>query len=138
MYDRSSGSIRRSYAVCRPAPCSAGGGTLDVVGVGRLDPAHQAAQLATGLLDRVGGALGAQCVELWGARVLVGDEALGEGTALDVREHGLHVVLDPLVDDAGTRDVVAVLCRVGDRPALFGDATLNHQVNDQLELVQAL
>ena len=35
-------------------------------------------------------------------------------------------------------DVVAVLGGVGDRPALLGDAALVHQVDDQLQLVQAL
>ena len=35
-------------------------------------------------------------------------------------------------------DVVAVLGGVRDRPALLGDAALIHQVDDQLELVQAL
>src|SRR5680860_1323801 len=101
---RPHGAIRWSRRSKRKkSECSAGGRTLDVVGVGRLDPAHQAAQLATGLLDRVGSALGPQRVELRGARVLVGDEALSESAALDVREHGLHVLFYPLVDDARTR-----------------------------------
>src|SRR4029079_17219258 len=76
--------------------------------------------------------------ELGGAGVLVGDEALGEGAALDVREDSLHVLLDPRIDHARTRDVVAVLSGVGDRPALLGDAALDHQVDDELELVEAL
>ena len=42
------------------------------------------------------------------------------------------------VDHPRAGDVVAVLSGVGDRPALLGDAALVHQVNDQLELVQAL
>ena len=42
------------------------------------------------------------------------------------------------VDDPRAGDVVAVLGGVGDRPALLGDAALVHQVDDQLQLVQAL
>ena len=42
------------------------------------------------------------------------------------------------VDDARAGDVVAVLGGVGDRPALLGDAALVHEVDDELELVQAL
>ena len=42
------------------------------------------------------------------------------------------------VDDPRTRDVVAVLGGIGDRPALLGDAALDHQVDDQLQLMQAL
>ena len=38
----------------------------------------------------------------------------------------------------GPRDVVAVLGRVGDRVAHVGEAALPDQVDDQLELVQAL
>jgi hypothetical protein len=43
-----------------------------------------------------------------------------------------------LVDDARAGDVVAELGGVRARPALLGDAPLVHQVDDQLELVQAL
>src|SRR5690349_21105897 len=117
---------------------SAGGGALDVVLVGGLDPAHQTAQLASGRLDRVLGALLAQSLELRRAGVLVLDEAPGEGAVLDVLQDGLHVLLHVRVDDARAGHVVAVLSRVGDGPALLGDAALDHQVDDELELVQAL
>ena len=43
-----------------------------------------------------------------------------------------------VVDHARAGDVVAVLRGVGDRPALLGDAALVHQVDDQLQLVEAL
>ena len=72
------------------------------------------------------------------AGVLVVDEALGERAVLDVGEDGLHVLLDVRVDDARAGDVVAVLRGVRDRPALLGDAALEHEVDDELELVQAL
>src|SRR4029079_11725787 len=101
------GRTGRTVVSAQPAddgPGSASCAALDVVGVGWLDPAHQATQLATGRLDRVGSALLAQLGELGGAGVLVGDEALGEGPALDVREDSLHVLLDPRIDHARTRD----------------------------------
>ena len=42
------------------------------------------------------------------------------------------------VDDPRARHVVAVLGGVRDAPALLGDAALVHEVDDQLQLVQAL
>src|SRR4051794_32753903 len=56
----------RGHGGCRgPGPAtSAGGGALHVVGVGRLHPAHELAQLSAGGLDRVLLALGAQRLEL--------------------------------------------------------------------------
>ena len=75
-------AVRRSGIVAAPATAnrgggwgSAGGGALDVVVVAGLDPGHQLAQLAAGLLDRVLLALGPQRLELRCAGVLVGDEA---------------------------------------------------------------
>src|SRR5690349_2584176 len=70
---------------------SARGGALDVVGVVRLHPGHELAQLAAGLLDRVLLALLAQRLELRRTGVLVGDEALGELAVLDVGEDRDHV-----------------------------------------------
>ena len=84
------------------------------------------------------GTLLAQREELGSSGILVVDEALGERAVLDVGENGLHVLLDVAGDDARARDVVAVLGRVGDRPALLGDAALPHQVDDELQLVQHL
>ena len=51
---------------------------------------------------------------------------------------GLMLSFTCCVDHPRAGDVVAVLRGVGDRPALLGDAALVHQVDDQLELVQAL
>src|SRR5690606_26519572 len=96
---------------------------LDVVLV-RLLPGEQRAQLLAGDLDRVPMLLLAKREELLGAVVLVVDEALGEGAGLDVGENTLHPLLDAGVDDARARDVVTELGRVGDRPALLGDAAL--------------
>src|ERR1022692_986530 len=119
--------------------CSSRSVALDVVGVGiRVDPTHQASQLAPGLLDGVLLTLSPQRLELRRAGVLVGDEARREGAALHVGEDSPHVVLDVRVDDPRARDVVAVFGGIRYRPALFGDAALIHQVDDQLELMQAL
>src|SRR5699024_4499506 len=118
---------------------SARGAALDVVRVDGLGaPREHLAQVLADRLDRVGGLLLAQLLELRGAVVLVIDEALREGTGLDVREDRLHVGLRLLGDHAGAGDVVAVLGGVGDRPALLGDAALVHEVDDELELVQHL
>ena len=54
------------------------------------------------------------------------------------REDLAHVRARLVGDDALAARVVAVLGRVGDRVAHPGEALLVHQVDDQLELVQAL
>ena len=110
-------------------PCvggSARGGALDVVGVVSLDPGESACA-ARGRWPRSGAAapFSRSALNSGRAGVLVVDEALGEGAVLDVGEDGLHVLLDVRVDDARAGDVVAVLGRVGDRPALLGDAALD-------------
>src|SRR5690606_21482650 len=118
-------------------PRSPRSGALGVVVVAVL-PREQGAELATGGLDGVLLFFGAELLELGRTGVLVVNEALGEGTGLYVGEDRLHVVLDVLVDDAGTRDVVTGLGGVRDGPALLGDAALPHEVDDELELVQHL
>src|SRR4051795_5306 len=112
-------------------PSSVARGGAGVV-VGRRHPAHQAAQLAAGLLDGVrlgGGPLG---LEVRRTGVLVGDEGGRPRAVLDGREDVLHRRLDPLVDDLRPGGVVAVLGGVRHRPALLGDAALVHEVDDQL------
>src|SRR5699024_4438662 len=93
-------------------------------------------ELGSGLLNGVSLTLGAKFGELWGPGVLVGDETISEGAGLDVAQHLLHVVLDAAVDDSRPGDVVAIFRGVGDRPALFGDATFIHEVDDELEFVK--
>src|SRR5690625_393107 len=111
---------------------------FDIVGVGGLDPGEHLAKFLTRRLDRVLLTTCAQFLELRCAGVLVVDEALRERSVLDVREHGLHVLLHARVDDPGPGDVVAVFRGVGDRPALLGDPALDHEVDDELELVEHL
>src|SRR5690606_25313322 len=109
----------------------------DVVLVGLL-PGEQRTQFLTGGLDRVALLLLTKSQELLRTVVLVVDEALSEGAGLDVGQDTLHTLLHTGVDDTRTRDVIAELSGVGDRPALLGDAALPHQVDDELELVQHL
>src|SRR5699024_1235355 len=73
---------------------SARGAALDVVGVDRLGaPGEHLAQVLAHGLDLVLRLVRAQLLELGRTRVLVVDEALGEGAALNVREDLLHGLL---------------------------------------------
>src|SRR5690606_39026112 len=108
---------RRAGTPRGTGPCCAAwllprGAAVDVVLVNLL-PCEEGAQLLARHLDGVLGALLAQGEELGAAGILVLDEAVGECTRLDVREHRLHVLLHLGGDDARAGDVVAVLGRVG-------------------------
>src|SRR5918993_1377273 len=96
-----------------------------------LEPRHHPAQGLPGPLDRVVRPGLAHPGEVGPALVVLVDPLAGEGSRLDL---GLGAV----VDDPGPTAVVAVLGRVRDRVAHAGQAALVHQVDDQLELVQAL
>ena len=63
---------------------------------------------------------------------------VGERAVLDLGEDLLHLGLGLVGDDARAGDVVAPLGGLGDRPAHLLQAALVHQVDDQLQLVQAL
>ncbi len=65
------------------------------------------------------------------------DELLGVFTRLDVVQGLLHRLAALLVDHLGTGDILAVFRVVGDGVIHVGDATLVHQVDDELEFVQA-
>src|SRR5205085_676396 len=73
-----------------------------------------------------------------GPALVLGDPLLGELAAGDLVEDRLHLFFDGLVDDPGAAGEVAVLSGVGDREAHAGDAVLVHEVDDQLQLVEAL
>src|SRR5438874_1337296 len=98
-----------------------------------VHPAHHAAQLAAGLLDRVRGRLLAPLGEVGPAGVVLGHPLAGELATLDLREDLAHLVLDPPVDDARAARVVAVLGRVRDAVPHPRDAALVHEVDDQLQ-----
>ena len=66
------------------------------------------------------------------------DPRLGEAAVLDLGEDLLHLLARLLVHDADAGDVVAVLGGVADRVAHVVEAAAIHQVDDQLQLVQAL
>ncbi len=80
----------------------------------------------------------AQALELGIAVLDVGDEAAGELTRLDVGQDRLHALLGAGVDDARAGEVATELRGVGHRVVHAGDATLVHEVDDELELVQHL
>ena len=106
--------------------------------IGRSTQLIRSRSLLAGDLDGVLGVLLAQALEFLVATLDVGDEPLDEAAVLNVLEDGAHPVLGVGVDDARTGDVAAELRGVGHRVVHPGDATLVHQVDDQLELVQHL
>ena len=66
------------------------------------------------------------------------DPAPGEFAVLDFLEHLFHLGADRLVDDARPGHDVAVLGGFGNGEAHAGNTRLVHEVDDELELVQAL
>src|SRR5207302_1549001 len=102
------------------------------------DPGHHRAQLLADLLDVVLGGAPAHRLEAGVAGGVLEHPVAREAAGLDVVEDALHLGLDVGVDEARAARVVAVLGGVGDRVAHIGDATLVDEVDDQLDLVQAL
>ncbi len=82
--------------------------------------------------------LAAHAVEVLLPGAVLGDELASEGARLDLREDFLHRLARLLADDPGAASQIAVFGGVGDRLAHPADALLIHQVDDELELVQAL
>jgi hypothetical protein len=72
------------------------------------------------------------------AGVLVGEKLLREGAVLNFGEDLLHGLAALVVDDARAADVVAPLGGVGDGVAHVGEAAAIDEIDDELELVQAL
>ncbi len=72
------------------------------------------------------------------ARAVLQDEALRVLARLDVLQRLAHRLLRLVRDDLRTGHVLAVLGIVGDRVVHVGDAALVDEVDDQLQLVQAL
>src|SRR5574343_1590480 len=103
-----------------------------------LDPRHHVAQLFANLLDRVSSG---QTTASSHARVVGAafqDEHLGVFTGLDALQGIAHGFTGFGVDDFRTGHVLAVFGVVRDRVVHVGDAALVHQVDDQLQFVQAL
>ena len=72
------------------------------------------------------------------AGLALGDPFAGEAAVLDIVQDPLHLGLGLVGDDPGAAGIVAVFGRVRDRIAHVGEAALVDQVDDQLDLVQAL
>src|SRR5690606_37913398 len=104
----------------------------------RLDPGHHGTQLRAHFLDLVFAGDATACLQGRGAGLVFQDEVAGELAVLDVGQYALHFRLGFFGNDARAGDVVAVLGGVGDGVAHVGDAALIHQVDDELQLVQAL
>ena len=71
-------------------------------------------------------------------RGVFGDPLLGELALLDFLEDLAHLLLRLVVDDARAARQVTVLGRVGDELVHLGEAAFVQQVDDELQLVQAL
>ena len=76
-------------------------------------------------------------VEAGAAGLVLQDPFAGELTVLDLLEYLAHLGAGVVVDDALAAGDIAILGGVGDAVAHAGDTLLVHQVDDQLELVQA-
>src|SRR3954469_7525027 len=72
------------------------------------------------------------------AAIHLRDPVARERAVADAAEHRAHVLAHVLVDDGRADRVRAVLGRVGDRVVHALDPTFPDQVDDQLQLVQAL
>src|SRR5918998_1020574 len=104
----------------------------------RLDPIHVRAQLLALDLDLVALLLLAHALEVLLPGAILRDPLARELAGLDLAEDRLHGLASLVGDDPRAAGEIAVFGRVGDRVAHPGDALLVHQVDDQLELVQAL
>src|SRR5229473_4384079 len=100
-------------------------------------PGHHFAQPRADLLDRQLRGHAPTAEEHRRSRAVFQHELLGVLARLDAREHPAHALAGVLVDDLWTGGVLAVLGVVRDRVVHGADAALVHQVDDQLELVQA-
>src|SRR5665647_1910020 len=136
--DRDVGGRRRLPAPPPPTAMRLGTGSHVDVEPALVDPAHHAAQLFADGLDKMLLALALQRVEHGAVGLVLEDPLARELAALDLGEQLAHGVAHVLVDDARAAREVAVLGRVADAVAHAGDALLPHQVDDELELVQAL
>src|SRR4051794_22177542 len=103
-----------------------------------VDPRHERPQPRTDLLDGVFLALRGVFRELRPAGVVFRDPLARKGTVTDLGEDALHLRLGRVRDDSWPAGVVAVLSGVGDRPAHLRQTAFVHQVDDELQLVQAL
>src|SRR2546428_272715 len=102
-----------------------------------LDPGHHLAQPRADLLDRQLRGHAPPAEQGGRAGVVLQHELLGVLARLDAQQRIAHALARRFVDDLRAGDVLAVLGVVRDRVVHGADAALVHQVDDQLELVQA-
>src|SRR5262249_5924530 len=101
-------------------------------------PRHHLPELPSHLLDRMLGRHAATRQQRRGAGAVLEDEAARVFSALDTRQSSAHRILGCRRDNRRPRDVLAVLGVVRDPVVHVPDAALVHEINDQLELMQAL
>src|SRR5664280_2066858 len=104
----------------------------------RVQERHLRAQLGADLLDEKVLLPFASRLERRTPVAVFFDPLLGVGPVLDLLEDLLHLAARRLGDDAGAGGVVAVLGRVADGIAHVVEAAAVHEVDDELQLVQAL
>src|SRR5712664_2322558 len=102
-----------------------------------LDPGHHFAQAGSYLLDRQLGGDAAPAEQGGRAGAVLQHELLSVLACLDAQQRIAHALARRFVDDLRAGDVLAVLCVIRDRVVHGADAALVHQVDDQLELMQA-
>src|SRR6266511_13508 len=95
-------------------------------------------QLGTDLLELAAGVPPPELLEARPPRLVVCKQLAGERAAAHLVEQLAHRLLHALVDDARAAGQVAVLGDVGDRVPHVLESTLVDEVDDQLQLVQAL
>src|SRR5580698_3068443 len=106
--------------------------------LGGFQPRHARAQLRADFLDRVA-EVGLEQLRVLAPPVLgLGNPLARELALLDFGQDLLHLPLGRLVHDARTAGEISVLGRLADEAVHLGDAALVQQVDDELELVQAL
>src|SRR5215217_2882893 len=103
-----------------------------------FQPRHHLAQTPSHVLEPSRPRLAAKSLELREAGVGLGDPFLGELSALDLVQDPAHLLARRVVHHARPARVVTVFGGVADRVPHPAHAALVHEVDDQLELVEAL
>src|SRR5437588_3651299 len=108
------------------------------IGASALQPRHHGPEPPADLLDLLVPLGRAQSLELWVAGTRLEHPLLGELAGADLAEDPAHLLARPLVDHPRPSRVVAVLRGVGAGVAHPAQSALVQEIDDQLQLVQAL
>src|SRR6266513_2818361 len=103
-----------------------------------VEPGHARPQRRADLLDLPIDVLTEKPLVVGAAGRVFADPLARELAALHFLEHLAHLVLHALIDDARTAGEIAVLGGLADELMHLGEPALVQQVDDQLQLVQAL